>query len=93
MSPMFSVRQHSANRGWVASQLIGDHDAWFITDAVNNLPKEAFGRLLIAPRLYQDVEHNAVLIDRPPEPVAFTVDLQQHLVEMPFVARSCSSPT
>src|SRR5438128_1879469 len=30
VSPMFSVRQHSANRGRVASQLIGDHDAWLI---------------------------------------------------------------
>ncbi len=48
--------------------------------------------LLITPRLHHDVQHNAVLIDRPPEPVAFTVDLQQHLVEVPFVARSSSSP-
>jgi hypothetical protein len=36
-----------ANRGWVAGQFIGDHDARFIADAVNNLPQEAFGRLLI----------------------------------------------
>jgi hypothetical protein len=41
--------------------------------------------------LDQDVQHDAVLVDRPLRPVAFAADLQQHLVEMPFVARSCST--
>jgi hypothetical protein len=34
-----------------------------------------------------------VLIDCSPQPVAFTVDLQQHLVEVPLVAGSHSSST
>jgi hypothetical protein len=58
--------QHSLNRGWVTSQLIGDHDAWFIADVVDHLPKEAVGGVLIAPQLHQDVKHDTVLIDRPP---------------------------
>jgi hypothetical protein len=38
-----------------SSQLISDHDALLKADTVNNLPKEAFGGLLITPRLHQDV--------------------------------------
>ena len=93
VSPMLGVRQHPANRGWVASQLVGDNHAWFKADTINDLPKEVFGRQLITSRLNQDIQHDAVLIDRPPEPVAFAADLQQHLVEVPLVARPCSSPT
>ena len=90
---MLRVGQHSPNGRRVARQLIGDHDAWFIADAIDHLPKEAFGGMLISPRLYQDVQHDAVLIDRPPQPVAFATDLQQDLVEVPLVARSSSSTT
>ena len=63
---MLGVRQHFANRRWIAGQLVGDHNARFMADTVNNLPKEAFGRLLITPQLHQYVQHDAVLIDRPP---------------------------
>jgi len=90
---MLSVRQHAANGGWVAGEFIGDHDARFIADVVNNLPEESFGRVLITPRLHQDVQHHALLIDRPPQPMAFAIDLQHDLVEVPLVARPRSSPT
>jgi hypothetical protein len=43
--------------------LVGDYNARLIAGAVDNLPKEAFGHLLITPRLHQYVQHNAVLID------------------------------
>jgi hypothetical protein len=33
----------------VAREFIGDHDARFMADAVNNLSKDAFGCLLITP--------------------------------------------
>ena len=63
---MLTVRQHSANREWVARKFIGDHHARLIADTVNNLAQEAFGRVLITPRLHQNVEHDAILIDRAP---------------------------
>ena len=55
--------------------------------------QKALGRRLIAPLLDEDVQHNAVLIDGPPQPVALAVDLEQHLVQMPLVAglRSASA--
>jgi len=40
------------------------------SDAINNLPKEALGGVLIAPRLDEDVQHDSVLIDRAPRPAA-----------------------
>jgi hypothetical protein len=42
-------------------------------------------------RLDENVEDNAILIDRAPEIVRDAVDLQEHLVEMPFIAGSSSS--
>src|SRR6266498_5669488 len=47
----------------------------------------------ITSRLDQDVQHNAVLVNRSPQPVATTTNTKRHLVEMPFVARSSSAPT
>ena len=47
--------------------------------------------MLISPRLYQDVQHDAMLIDRPPQPVAWAADLQRNFVEeVPLVAGSGS---
>ena len=63
---MLGVRQDFSNRRWIAGQLVGDHHARLKADTVNYLPKEAFGRLLITPRLNQYVQHDTVLIDRPP---------------------------
>jgi hypothetical protein len=44
---------------------------------------------VVAPLLDQDVEYDTVLVDGPPQPVAFAIDLQEHLFEMPFVACGC----
>ncbi|WP_240154510.1 MULTISPECIES: hypothetical protein [unclassified Burkholderia] len=48
------------------------------------------GRRGIAPALHQDIQHGAVLIHGPPQPVHFAADRYHRLVEMPLVAsRSC----
>lgn len=88
VSPMLSVRQHTANCGRVAGEFIDNHDAWFIADAVN-LPQEAFGRVLIAPLLVENIQYDAVLIDCSPQRVASAIDLQQHLVCVRIVACPC----
>jgi hypothetical protein len=36
-------------------------------------------------RLHQDVENNAMLIDGSPEVVSNAIDLEKHLIQMPFV--------
>src|SRR5215218_5056680 len=42
--------------------------------------------MLVAPALHQDVQHDPVLIYRPPEPMLFTRDLHGNLVEVPRVS-------
>jgi hypothetical protein len=49
--------------------------------------------LLVAPLLHEDVEHDAVLIDCPPQPVLPPTDLQLQLVHMPLVSWSRPAPT
>jgi hypothetical protein len=93
VAPMFSVRQHSANRWWVAGQLIGDDDARLVADAIDKLPKETLRGILISTLLHQDVQHDAVLINRPPQPVALAADFERHLVQMPLVTSACTPTT
>src|SRR5215212_943047 len=50
--------------------------------------QQALGGPLIATPLDQDVEHDPILIDGPPEPVLRSPDHQAHCVEMPFIART-----
>ena len=46
---------------------------------------------MLITRLDQDVEHEAVLVDGSPQPVAMPTDADGNFVEMPFVARSRSA--
>src|SRR5262249_228633 len=43
--------------------------------------------------LHQDVEDQALLVHRPPQPVPLPLDLQHHLVQMPLVTWSGAPPT
>jgi hypothetical protein len=54
----------------IALQLIRDDHPWHVLAPLEELVEELIGRLLIAPPLHQDVEHHAVLIDRPPQIMA-----------------------
>jgi hypothetical protein len=43
--------------------------------------------LLIAPALSQNIEDVIVLVDRAPQVMAFAMDRQKHLIQMPCVPR------
>jgi len=43
----------------------------------------------VAPLLDEEVQHDPILVDRPPQPVSLALDLQQQLVAVPRVARPC----
>ena len=72
---------------------VGDNYARFEANVVKHLAQEALCCVLITSRLHQDVQHNAVLIDGPPQPVASPIDLLQDFVKVPLVVGPCSSPT
>src|SRR5205807_105638 len=78
---------------WVACQLVRDHNPRLVAVALDELAQEALGGMLITSRLDQDVQHDAVLVDRPPQPVATTTDTNGYFVEMPFVAGSSTTTT
>jgi hypothetical protein len=52
--------------------------------------EEPLGCLGVSPRLDQDVEHGAVLVDCAPQVMGDTVHPDKNFVEVPFVAGSGS---
>ena len=63
-----------------------------IAQALQQLAKEALGRLRVPPALDQHVEYIAVLINRSPEIMEFAPDANEHLVKKPLVSRLWSPP-
>ena len=53
---------------------------------LQQLAKQARGGPLVPPALDQDVEHQAVLVHRAPEPVFLASDHQAHFVQVPLVS-------
>jgi hypothetical protein len=49
--------------------------------------EEPLGGHRVSARLDQNVEHVAVLVDRAPQVPLCAVDLDEHLIEVPFLAR------
>jgi hypothetical protein len=74
--------RHLSDRGPVAPQLIGVNDLWDI-EFPQQLSQEGPRRLGIPMPLKENVKHEAVLVDSPPEPMANTIDARTHFVEMP----------
>ena len=60
--------------GTVAAQLVGDQHTRRAALLLQQLAQQAFGGFLVAPALDQDIENEAFLIDRAPEPVLLTGD-------------------
>src|SRR5215203_2637577 len=74
--------------GAVARQLIRDHDTRGPALLFQQLAEQALGGLFVPPALDENVEHDPILVDGPPEPVLLAADHQAHFVEMPFIARA-----
>src|SRR3954469_23377358 len=76
---MFDRGHHLVFRGAVARQLVRDHHTRHAGLPLQQLAKQTLGGLLVAPALDQNVEHDPILIDGPPEPVLLAADHQAHL--------------
>src|SRR3954471_7215098 len=90
VSPMLDRGHHLSLRGTVAGQLVRDHHRGTRGAhlPLQQLPEQALGGLLVAPALDQNVEHDPILIDSPPEPMLRSPDHQAHFVQMPLVSRT-----
>src|SRR3954468_16431259 len=76
---MLDRGHHLRLRGAVARQLVRDHDTRRPRLPLQQLAKQTLGGPLVAPALDQDVEHDPILVDSPPEPALRSPDHQAHL--------------
>src|SRR3954471_18120640 len=72
--------------GAVAGQLVRDQDTRGPALLFQQLAEQAFGGPLVPPLLDEDVEHDPILVDGPPQPVLLAGDLHHDLVEVPLVS-------
>ena len=85
------VAEASSDRGRVASQSVGDDAQRFSSLPAQKPAEEPLCSASITSRLHQDVDYVAVLIDRTPEILQFSVDSKEDLVQMPVVAEPALS--
>ena len=76
----------------VAAQPVGDDLPRPVREAGQQALEEALGSRGIPPILDQDVEHDAMLIDRAPEVVQDAIDPQLNLIKVPDIARLWPAP-
>jgi hypothetical protein len=90
---MFHPREDLPLRSTIALQCIRDDDAWDILTPFEQCAKELLRGLRIPPTLHQDIEDVVILIHRAPQVMAFAIDREAYLVQVPLVARSRPSAT
>ena len=90
---MFHPWQDLALGGSVALELLGNDHARDVGQSLEELAEKPLCRLLISATLNQNIQYIPVLIDCPPEIVMRAFDGEKHLIEVPFIARSRTSPS
>src|SRR4051812_21257702 len=88
MLPVLDPGQNILLGSAVAGQLVGDHDTRRTHLLLQQLAQQAFSGGLVAPALDENIEHEPVLVHRPPEPALHPSDLHCNLIEVPFIAGS-----
>ena len=63
----------------VAAQLIGVNDLWYVIFA-QQPGQEGLCGLSVTVLLKENIEHEAVLVDRTPQPMSDAIDARTHLV-------------
>src|SRR5215510_10346835 len=84
---VFDPRQYLALGCAITFQLIRNDDPWHLRQALEELPEELLRRLFVASALDEDIQDVVVLIHRAPQVMAFAVNRQQDLIQMPFISR------
>jgi hypothetical protein len=91
--PVLYSRYHLAPGGHIALQFIGDDRTWYILQALQQLSEEALRGFGVAPLLYQDIEHLAILVDGAPKVLQLAVDPEEDFIEMPPIAETSAAGT
>ena len=72
----------------VASQLVGHETKRFLLLTLQELSKESLCRTPVSTGLHENIDHVTVLIDRPPEVLALTVDRDKYFIQKPRIAET-----
>ena len=88
LRPAMPHRRHAlAVRHLVAGERVGDHHPGHLPQARAQSAEELCCGHRVSARLEQNVEHVAVLVDRAPQVPLCAGDLDDHLIEVPWVAQ------
>src|SRR5687768_1712931 len=87
---MIDVWEQGRERRSVALEFVGDYDARLILARRQQLFEKANSRLFITSVLDENIQHDAILVDGPPEVLPSTIHFQEDLVQMPCLAGSRS---
>ena len=87
MLAVLKVQSHIFVRCRVALELIGDQSPRRDAALSEELSHQPLGRMRAASALHQDVQHDAKLIHRSPQPMLLAFASDEHFIQMPFVAK------
>ena len=93
MLPMFHPGQELMHGRPVAFQFVRDDHPRHIGQPFQELAEESLRCLLVATALDENIQDIAILVDGPPQVVAFAMDGQKDLVPVPLITGSGAPPT
>jgi hypothetical protein len=82
---VLDIGQQGAARDTIAAQAIGDQALGFVLQSRQQVSEEISGGTAIALLLYQDIQHDPVLIRRTPQIMQHASDPNEHLIQVPCV--------
>jgi hypothetical protein len=89
---MPNIRKDGTLSDAVTAHAISNEPPRFVFQPSREVLEEALGCRGIPPLLDKDIQHDLMLIHRAPQIVSLASDTDEHLVEVPFVARHRPSP-
>ena len=87
MRTVFDARHDVAFGRAVGSEFVGDHHTGCLTPSFQKFSHQTLCGLGIAAALHQHIENEALLIDRPPQPLLLAANGDDDFIEIPFVAK------
>jgi len=90
---MSNAGQHNPFRRRVAAQFVSNDHAWTARRGTQQLAEEPDGSKSVPSWLDENIENDTVLVDRSPEIVGDSVDLEEDFIQMPFVTGPSATPS
>jgi hypothetical protein len=91
--PVLNAAHNLPLGGAIAAQLVSDQHTGRSQLFLEQLAEQAFGGLLVAPTLDENIENEPFLVDRAPEPMLLAGDGDGDLIQVPLVTALGRAPT